>query len=553
MKRIWTGLLLAASVCSGGLAVADAGDGSTQGVPAPSQIGDPGPVAQTNVLAPPAPPVTAPVGTTTGSNFMDTRLNFTCADEDMLRDPTVLPTAPGFHCGRPNPLGILFFDNYDTRFNGFETLSFLSLYKHYVKDHWDLEAGLVILMNEFAGDDIVFSDGGSFIRAAYWFDETHKDPTRVSLTTFPVSSDRMRLGFSYRISWGGDPEFFKANPDIPGSSGSNTNSTPGAKLQYETATAYAYIGMKSTLLLDPVINEQEGVLAGIGGAGIDINEHFRVEANGGVFDRGKNQTEDVLGKPVTLYGASAQVVVHDGIPIGTSQDYALYRNDPESIKRLFQKEQYNGGLAWLASSEFTLIGQTLKDPDNSGSTRTQKGMAGDINFRLKNDYTRFKVDLMTRDLAFILHSVPSLPTYWDFPDDYKTSPELFASAGIDQYFPSSAVTVGITLGIDKPASLTTPSPSDIPGNETTSTTLVVTDQDNRSVLPAGESVAILFAAKATMRKDFGDVFAALVDVYYQYDPNTVRYDRTSNEGSFNAATFAGFNQLGFDVTLQARF
>jgi hypothetical protein len=286
---------------------------------------------------------------------------------------------------------------------------------------------------------------------------------------------------------------------------------------------------------------------------VDISPMFRLEANGGVFNRGKNQTEDVLGKPVTLYGVSAQAVLHDGVAVGSSTDYALYRNDPESIKRLFQKEQYPGGMAWLVSSEGTVIGQTLKDPSLSGSTRTQIGYAADINVRVKNDYTRLKADIMTRDLAFILHSVPSLPTYWDFPDDYKATPEIFASAGVDQYFPVSAVTAGLTLGVDKPASLTTPSPSDIPGNETTSTTLVIRNQDSRSVLPAGESVALVFAAKATLRKDFGDAFAALVDVYYQYDPNTVRYDRTSNEGSFNSATFAGFNQLGFDVTLQARF
>jgi len=484
---------------------------------------------------------------------MDTRLNFTCADEDMLRDPRVLPTAPGFHCGRPNPLGILFFDNYDTRFTGFETLTSLSLYKRWSDRHWDFEGGVVIRINEFSESSIGLADGGSYIRAAYWFDPERKDPTHIALIAFPVSSDRMRLGYSYRISWGGSPEFFTANPDIPGSTGPNSNSVPGAKLQLDTGTAYAYVGMKSTLLLNPVTNEQEGVLAFLAGAGADVTDMLRVEVNGGVFDRGKNEAQDVLGQAVTLYGASAQVVAHQGMPVGSSIDYALYRNEPLSIARLFAKEAYPGGLSWSIGPEVTVIAQTLKDPNAAGSTRTQVGHAGDLNLRLKYDTTRLHLDLMTRDLAFILHSIPSLPTYWDFPDSYRTSDELFAALGGDQFFPDLDLTTGLTIGLDKPATLTSPTAAGIPGNLTSSTTLVVTDQNTRSVLPNGEDVALKLAVKATVRKSFGDAFAAIVDFYYQYDPNTVRYERSSSEGTFTTARFASFDQLGFDVTLQARF
>src|SRR5687767_6950977 len=91
---------------------------------------------------PPAPP--APQAKPPQSPFMDTRLSFACAHEDMLRDPRVLPSAPGFHCGRPNALGVLFFDNYDTRFSGFETLTHLALYKHWRQDPWEIEGGVVI-------------------------------------------------------------------------------------------------------------------------------------------------------------------------------------------------------------------------------------------------------------------------------------------------------------------------------------------------------------------------------------------------------------------------
>src|SRR5262249_62357198 len=100
--------------------------------------------------------------------------------------------------------------------------------------------------NEFAEDNIRLSDGGSYINASFWFDESRRDPTRITLTAFPVSADRMRLGYSYRISWGGSAEFFKANPDIPTSSGKNTNSGPGPKLTFDAGDFYAYVAINSS-------------------------------------------------------------------------------------------------------------------------------------------------------------------------------------------------------------------------------------------------------------------------------------------------------------------
>jgi hypothetical protein len=200
-----------------------------------------------------------------------------------------------------------------------------------------------------------------------------------------------------------------------------------------------------------------------------------------------------------------------------------------------------------------VIFQTLKDPSATGSTRTQMGFAADMNIRVKIDYTRLRFDLMTRDLAFILHSIPSLPTYWDFPDRFETSREIFAAVGVDHHFPGPQVTAGVTLGADMPATVRTPLAGDLPGNQTSSTTLVVRNESARSVLPEGEDRALTWALKGSVRVDIGPGFAALADIYFQYDPNTVRYERTSADGSFNRAEFARFEQLGFNLTLQTRF
>ena len=58
--------------------------------------------------------------------------------------------------------------------------------------HFQAEAGFVIRINELSEKSLDLSDDGSYITLSNWKDPTHKDPTRLSLTVFPVSADRFR-------------------------------------------------------------------------------------------------------------------------------------------------------------------------------------------------------------------------------------------------------------------------------------------------------------------------------------------------------------------------
>src|SRR5689334_19754410 len=219
-----------------------------------------------------------------GSNgFMDVRLAFTLTNENMLVKPgETIPSVPGWRFGRPNSLGTLFFDNYDTRFSGYETLSTAVMYRDYQKDHLEVEGAFVLRMNELSERRIDFSDAGSYIYASWWKDPTHTDKTRYSLTAFPISADRFRLGYSYRLSWGGSEEYRRS-----------TQAVPGIKLQYDAEKVYAFVGAKSAVVLDPETAEQVAVLGFLGGAGYDVNDKVRVETNFGYFNKGGNELEDV--------------------------------------------------------------------------------------------------------------------------------------------------------------------------------------------------------------------------------------------------------------------
>lgn len=482
----------------------------------------------------------------TGSGgFTDVRLNFTLTNENMLAEPgETIPSVSGWRFGRPNSLGTLFFDNYDTRFSGYETLSHAIMYRNYRKDHLEVEGAFVLRINELAERDIDLSDAGSYVLVSWWKDPTRKDPTRYTLTTFPVSSDRMRLGYSYRLSWGGNEEYSRSKKAVP-----------GFKLQYDTGKAYAFVGAKSAELLDSATAEQVAKLAFLGGAGVDVSPMLRLEINGGYFNRGSNELEDVNDEDVQLYGVSMQAAAHDGMPVSSSVDYKLYKYDPERIGRVFQKAKYPGGLSWLAMTEATYLGQTLKDPEKAGSTTVQSGFAGDLNLRVMMDRIRLRLDLQYRDLAFVLHSSPSLPSYSDFPKEYEITPNFFAAAGVDQNF-DDRLTVGLVAGVELPATLT--SPTGIPGDTTMATgksTAVVRNSGGQTlitVLPDGETAALMFAAKGSAQLDFGNVYAALLDVYFSYDPNQTRLRRSGPEELFEYE-FGEFNQLGLNLTLQAKF
>ncbi len=489
------------------------------------------------------------------SGFMDTRLAFTLTNENMLVRPgETVPSVPGWRFGTPSSLGVLFFDGYDTRYSGFETLSHAVMYREYRSGHLQAEGALVVRIDDLGETRLGLSDDGSYITVSDWKDPSHKDPTRISLTAFPVSSDRFRLGYSYRLSWGGSPEYTGASASTPSSA---PGSVPGVKLQLDTTHTYAFVGAKSATLIDPKTGQDRSALAVLGGAGVDPVPMLRLEANGGYFDRGHNELPDAQHEKVRLFGGSVQASIHHGMPLRSSLDYQLYKFYGEAISDLFAPERYPGGLAWLAQTEFTVLGQTLADPDVPGRTTTQYGKAGDLNVRVKLDRLRLRLDLSYRDLAFLLHTLPSLPVDEQFPAGYIATADYFGAIGLDRNW-DDWLTLGLVAGVEKPATLT--SPQGIPGiapNLMGPMTAVIRSNNvdtQITVLSPGASAARQYATKATAKVDFTRIFSLLVELFYSHDA-TGRVAPPCGQSQPCTLSFVtgSAHQLGLNATLQARF
>lgn len=479
-------------------------------------------------------------------DFVDTRITFLFTDDDVLHGPgETQPSSPSARIGGGRN-STLFFDNYDTKYTGFETLSNLVLYK---KDssyfrNLETEAALALTLLAASPEQITFQDASSYVRLTYRPDSWN-EYEGLSLTAFPVSADRFRLGYSYRLSWAGNRIFPRVNRNEPNG---------GMKIQLTRGPFYFFAGLKTALILNELTNERETNYGGLFGGGWDITKNLRWEANGGIFQRGVLVRMD--GEPITAGGVSSQLTWHVGMPIGTSVDFKLYKNDPEVYQRFFQPETYEGGLSYSVSVEGTWLTQNVIDPDKLASTTRQDARAGDIQARVKFDKTRLHLTASYRDLAFILFNVPSLVPFQDFPADAEVEPEFFIAGGADYYFESLRLTPGIVAGVQFPASITTelgrnsgtnPAPTSM-GRRTT----VVREEGQFVILPEGADVQPIVSVKGTMRLDLSDSMSAAGEVYYTRDPNraTIADNRGGNQ---QVRVFEDPDALGFNLLLQARF
>lgn len=481
------------------------------------------------------------------SDWVDTRLSFVFADNNLLAGPgETNPNSPPPRFGA-GPQNTLFFDNFDTRFSGFETLSHLVLYSEAPSffEGLSTEAALAVLLFERPSGEITLRDASSYIRIAYrppgWGEREG-----LSLVGFPVSADRFRLGYAYRISWGGSG-IYGAN--------AQRNGVPGAKLQLTRDRWYAYVGAKTALLYQDILKEETTAYGLLAGAGVDILETLRVEAGGGYFQRGVVPSFATQGieAPVNAAGGSARVVYHVGMPVGTSVDFRLYKNDPDVFQKIFRPEQYAGGLSYSVELEGSYLVQTLADPDEI-ATVPQTAQALALQGRLKYDLLRVHLLGLYRTLSFIQFDVPSIPPYFDFPEGSEIQPEMFLALGADYHFPKIHFTPGIIFGVQQAATLTSPEVivgGDGIANNLGRRTIIVRDVNQFSILPAAQTALPIYSAKTTGKWDISESVAGIYEVYWTRDPNraTFRQDVTG----VVIEEFEREDGIGFNLIVQARF
>ncbi len=485
--------------------------------------------------------------------FVDSRLTFTFGDDDVLSatgEQVPLSPLPGFG---DRPAYELFFDNLNTRFSSRETLTHLVVYNEMPSffEHLKTEAALVVRLNLL---DMRLTDTGSYMRLLYtpWAEEGDG----VSLVVFPFDSERFRLGYLYALSFGG-ADFVPRRSLLR---------APGFKLQLDRGPFYAFLGMKTIPAVVPleveldttstetdieVIRVDETQYSLLGGAGVDLlDETLRVEFGAGYFQQG---VFDLPGYPrVQVYsvGGSARLVLHRGMSVPGSIDFRLYRNDPYAPFIPFRPVQHvPGKLAWLLSAEGVVIQQHLADSDRPNATTMEMALAGAVRARLHVDRWRFELTGLYRDLSFLLKNVPSLEPFLSIPDALIVNPELFMALTADHHFPDAHLTVGVSGGVQLPATVSSPVTT---GPADAARTLVVRGEGNFSILPPGTpDAALIVGGRLYARWDLSEMLYSYSWVQYVRDPNETRLVVSEMEGT--RRVFQRPDRLGFGVSLAARF
>ncbi|MDY0004234.1 MAG: hypothetical protein RBU30_23240 [Polyangia bacterium] len=489
-------------------------------------------------------------------DFLDTRVTFSLGDDNFRANAgETMVDSPIFGFGN-RPGYDLFFDNLDTQYSGRENLLHLVLYKKLPGFIYGLttEAAVVLKYNFSDSRDGALQDDGTYLRIVYDFDRNPeaKRGRKLDVTFFPVSTDRFRVGYLYDLTWGGARIF----------PGAYRNMTPGIKASFNWSSGYAFLGAKTArVLTNPEEGggdtsegrENETFGGALGGFGIDVKKSFRADASAGAFFIGENPRSGVRGELVQIYGASARVAYYRGMPIGISSDLRLYRNDAEFLESMTRKETYGPGFHFQISAEGNAIAQTLEDPDRFGSTTLQMAYAGAVSAKIKWRYLRAHLTGFVRNVPFILLNVPSFVPYQALSKDVETSPELFVATGADYYFKSARLTLGLMLGLQIPAEVTTQLTVESGMSEFNlgQRTLVIRDEGDFSIMPEGEKPVPIFAAKVSVKWDLSDAMSLVGMILFQYDNNFTSLVTEANGTA--RLSFEDPIKIGAMLFCQARF
>ncbi|HEY0137612.1 MAG TPA: hypothetical protein VGB85_26185, partial [Nannocystis sp.] len=433
----------------------------------------------------------------TSGNAMATRVTFAIADDNILAGAQDRSPGAGFKLAADR----LFYDAIEQRKRGFETETQLVVYKRvptYFK-RMDAEAAFVVELQHYTNEktyktETQIRDDGSYIKLNWYTKRSDYNGDQVSLTMFPFDSQRMLLGYTYNITWGGERTFPN---NAPGGDAARSNTmVPGMRLRYDFKVGtgkdgYVWGGAKTARLLNEQINEPQTYYGLLGGWGLSFTRWLTWEVNGGYFQRGAfppqgTKYPGIGGKTAQAFGGSTRLTFRKGMPIGTSIDFQLFRYSPDATYLLTQTQTYDNRFAASGAFEFTTVGQTLLDWEKPDTTVIRPAMAGAFNGRLRYKKTRVFFTALFRNLDYVVLDIPGVAPYRAFPQGAIVKPEWFVVAGVDYYLQRTRLTPGFVFAYKNPASYTS-----------NNTTLVYREFNDVETLPNGYAAYDILSSKLT--------------------------------------------------------
>ena len=481
-------------------------------------------------------------------SFIDTTITGYFGDDNLLAGPGDFSPSPGFSNAYPE----LFFEGLESEKTVAVTETHLVLYKRmpsFIKG-METEAALVLEFEVFRDPDngqvgpsvsqidASIRDDGSYLKITGYFDRESMTGPNLSTTLFPYDSQRFLLGFSYDLTWGGERIF-----------PTNYGPVPGFKLMLDLEKAYFFAGAKSQPRMqqhyDNQIETQYGVLWG---GGLNAGPFF-FDANGGFFDRGHFDIQEHLESTLFAFGGSAQLGLRFGDEVGQSVDFRLYRNDPDAMSGATEQIEYSPGAHFYVASEFSAIGQTAIDFENSSSTTNSLATAGDVNLKLRINRFRVHADAVYRSVNFLVFNTPGLTPYYTVSEALDTQPQFYGAVGADYFLEKARLTPGVIFGVMQPAAAT--GGEDLAGEF--DGTVVVRDANDLEFLPPGEGPFTIISFKGTLRWDLSEMLSMMTEISYTLDYNQSKTVGDDAGNQVRVLDDERAKQLGLNLLVQAAF
>lgn len=484
-------------------------------------------------------------GAASAGDFMDVWVSSALEDTNVRAGPEHFSPGPNFVM-RGNRT---FFEDYEAAFSDDITQGHLVLYKHdegYFPG-WFTEAAFVLQYTPHLNPDrtrpgVDVRDDGSYVRVGRIIgdDEDHV----ISLTGYAVDAGRFRLGYSYDLSYGGREI---VSPPV--------GAMPGMRLQWQRHGSYAFLGAK-TAINQRTQDEWEGdrnatYNSALGGLGVALGQKFKAELGAGLFQQGqiinvRDTSSPLYGELIKARGLSGQLAFRstEELRFIQSAELRLPRNSPDFVKDTYIFHNDLDGFGVLAQVELNRLSHNLLDPDNVGSTVIENAMAGDMQVQLVYHTTQLGVDLVYKDLAYILFNVPGYTSGTAIPENVEHTPQLYGRVKLSHYFPKPRLTPSIGAGLMQPAAYTTSSGD----------TFVQYSSRDKEAVPNGEDAYDIIGSVLGLQWDVSPSVVAVGELLYTMDNNQSRVEASdSGERIRVPEDEAVRNALGFNMMLRARF
>lgn len=457
-------------------------------------------------------------------DWVDTRLVFLIGDDDFMHDAGVtVPPSQRLDIG-DRPGYSEFYDQRDDDEAGRETRTHLVLHKA-IEGYFSgltTEAALIIELNHarlLTGDPRALTDDGTYLRFRQRF-----DAGTFSLTALPFDSDAVRMGWLWDVSWGGARTFPSATvvPALDlGWAGEGYDlgvTVKTARMQFVSAD------------LDARNGQIEAFYGLMGRAGIgDPEGGLRLEVQGAFFEKGRNPNGPVRGERVDAAGVSARLSYIDGLAFHQANELRMYSGNPAVA---WNHPGQWGGLRFNAAAELSYLSQILEDPDSTGGTVEDPGLAVATYGAVVFGNSRIGARFIYRDLGFLLFDAPGVVRFQALPDDVDQTPEMVATLEAAHHFPDQHLTPSLTLGIQMPASTSniTPNsglyPDEILTGRRTAVYRRASMFDDTGLLtgvflPDDSDALPVYGGRLATQLDLAEGFAVVADVVFLWDDNRV--------------------------------